>query len=201
VKSIINITLTIALAFMFMGCSSVSVLSHTDLSAPLSDQATVTDEGNVIIAKTNNNVLYHGPKEVEVPEVVEEITDSKWLKKVETLKKLKPAPITVTELEEVILFPYDSSIITNVEMVKVNKIVDMLKEYPDTLVMVMAYASIEGSEKYNMGLAYKRSESVRKELVDKGIDMKRITYRAFGETDIFGSTLETNRRAVVINIE
>ena len=112
-----------------------------------------------------------------------------------------PTPVTITKIHESIMFPFDSSIIVIDEMIKINKIVDMLKEYSDTIVVVTSYASIEGPEYYNILLSNARAESVKSELIAKGIDANRIDTMGRGETTLFGDLLKLNRRAVVVNVE
>lgn len=187
-KHFINIVLAFALLFMVMGCGSLP-LSHTDLSAPLVDQAIATEEGHVVIAKTSGDVLYHGPREIEVtpvPEVIEVV---------------EPAPITTTKINEIIFFPYDSSEITADEMVKINKIVELLTKYTDTKIVIGAYASVEGSFDYNLKLSCKRGDAVTDTLIAKGVNADRITTLAYGGTDTFSKILKENRRAIVVNAE
>lgn len=110
-----------------------------------------------------------------------------------------PAP-TVTKIREPIMFDYDSSVISSLEMVKVNKVEKLMKEYPDTMVALIGYASSEGGFVYNMDLALARAEAVENALMLKGIESDRIHVNAKGETDIFGELLDLNRRVLVLDV-
>lgn len=119
----------------------------------------------------------------------------------EVIEVVNPVPITTTKLNEVIFFPYDSSEITADEMVKINKIVELLTEYIDTKVLIGAYASIEGSFDHNLNLSCDRGDAVTDTLIAKGINADRITTIAYGETNIFGKLLKENRCVIVVNSE
>ncbi|MDH7516133.1 MAG: OmpA family protein [Bacteroidota bacterium] len=55
-------------------------------------------------------------------------------------------------------------------------------EYPDMEVEIRGHTDSDASEEYNMDLSLRRAKSVKRYLVSKGIDEKRLTVRGFGES-------------------
>jgi len=67
-------------------------------------------------------------------------------------------------------------------------------------VEVHGYASCDGGPEYNLGLSSDRAEAVKKALTTTGKSpfTGTVTTLAHGETNEFGSTLDVNRRAIVV---
>jgi outer membrane protein OmpA-like peptidoglycan-associated protein len=65
---------------------------------------------------------------------------------------------------------------------------------------VHGYASCDGGAQYNLGLSSDRAEAVNKALTTTGKSpfTGTVTTLAHGETNEFGSTLDANRRAIVV---
>ena len=136
----------------------------------------------------------------------------------DTNKVLQTAPCVVDTVEEAIvvvaetkatrinirypiMFPFDSSVITDDEMVNIDSLADTLKEYPDTNVVINGWASSEGAKLYNSKLSGQRAIAVKSALLARGIAKDRINTIAKGETGIFGDLLNLNRRAIVLDVK
>ena len=65
---------------------------------------------------------------------------------------------------------------------ELNRIADIMRKYPKTVIQVEGYTDSSGSEQYNMDLSQRRAESVKNILVSKGIASSRIRTIGFGET-------------------
>lgn len=58
----------------------------------------------------------------------------------------------------------------------------LMMENPEIIVEIQSHTDNKGSDSYNMKLSQKRSESVVKYLISKGIDPKRLKAKGYGET-------------------
>lgn len=90
-----------------------------------------------------------------------------------------------------------------------NKLAGILKEYPDSNILVEGHTDNTGSESYNLTLSKNRAQAVTNYLIDKGIDGSRFDTKWYGEAQpkYDNSTAEgrsKNRRvelAIVANEE
>ncbi len=136
-------------------------------------------------------------KRVVTTPVVEPIPEITIMEKVVVLPD---PPITVTKIRENIMFDYDSAVISTLEMVKVEKVEDLLNSYPDTMIILKGYASSEGGFKYNVKLSLKRAAAVKSALVGKNIAEDRINIVGIGSTKLFGDLLNLNRRVLILDV-
>ena len=67
---------------------------------------------------------------------------------------------------------------------KVNKVVQVMNEYPELLIEAGSHTDSRGKDKYNMKLSEKRAKATVDYIVSKGIDASRITYQGYGETQL-----------------
>ncbi|MGB3297644.1 MAG: OmpA family protein, partial [Phormidesmis sp.] len=63
-----------------------------------------------------------------------------------------------------------------------NRIAEVLKQYPSIVVDLHGHTDSRASVDYNQDLARRRAESVRRYLLGRGIGSERMTLRSFGET-------------------
>ena len=63
-----------------------------------------------------------------------------------------------------------------------NEAADILTEYPGIRMEIQGHASADGDDMHNMVLSQKRSESVRRYLVNRSVDPSRLTAVGYGET-------------------
>ena len=63
-----------------------------------------------------------------------------------------------------------------------NETANLLKAGPNAKILLSGHADITGDEEYNVTLAMKRAESIKKYLVSRGIEESRISVVSFGET-------------------
>lgn len=83
------------------------------------------------------------------------------------------------------LFAYNKSEISTEGKQQINDgVIGMMKKYPDDgEVKITGHADRIGSEKYNLALSQRRADAVAGYLVAQGIDEKRITTVAKGESE------------------
>ena len=63
-----------------------------------------------------------------------------------------------------------------------NKMVNVLKEYPDTNVIVAGHTDSKGKAAYNMGLSERRAKAVTNFFTSNGLNASRFTTKWFGAT-------------------
>ncbi len=177
-KNVISVVAIIVLMFMVGACSmdNIRYSGHIDeviQTAPCAVVVETVEEAVVVIEEA---------KVVEAAAPVEIVKN-------------------VIKIKQPIMFPFDSAVITDEEMVKIDTLANLLNENPDTVVVVNGWASSEGSDEYNMALSGDRATAVKSELIAKGIDEDRVSIVAKGETGLFGDILKLNRRAIVLDVE
>lgn len=88
-----------------------------------------------------------------------------------------------------------------------DKLVALLKQYPDLEMRIESHTDSRGSDEYNMLLSKKRAKAAYDYVVSKGIDSKRLLYHGYGETRLLNKCAngvecteeqhEVNRRSIV----
>ena len=80
-------------------------------------------------------------------------------------------------------FAFDSSVIRAEDEQKLEAVATLLNENADIQpVAINGHTCSIGSEIYNLGLSERRAISVKKFLIDQGVEDKRLTTEGFGET-------------------
>lgn len=102
-----------------------------------------------------------------------------------------------------VLFPTNSSYLTDNAKVELDKLAKILSQQRDKKIRVDGHTDATGEENYNNWLSEKRAESVKKYLVDKGVSAARISTKGFGPSKPVGdnktaSGRQKNRRVEVI---
>ncbi|MBF11018.1 MAG: cell envelope biogenesis protein OmpA [Flavobacteriaceae bacterium] len=81
-----------------------------------------------------------------------------------------------------ILFKASSSNLSKSYLEKIDKIKDLLDQYPTISVTIEGHASSDGSEKYNQKLSERRAAAVKAYLVEKGVSEERLSTIGYGES-------------------
>lgn len=79
-----------------------------------------------------------------------------------------------------VLFPTNSSYLTEKAKVELEKLVKLLVQQKDKKIRVDGHTDYTGEENYNIWLSEKRAASVKKFLEDGGVSSSRITTKGFG---------------------
>ncbi len=107
-------------------------------------------------------------------------------------------------IHELVLFEQGSSALTAKGAEKIAEIADVLVEYPDSRVVVMGYASSEGSDATNVDLSQRRADMVRNHLTANRVDPRRVEAVGLGESAPVGDNQteagRTMNRRVVIEV-
>ncbi|WP_197488939.1 OmpA family protein [Flavobacterium succinicans] len=88
------------------------------------------------------------------------------------LSKLLVQPIT---------FGFDNYSISTESKVELQKVIEMMYQFPNTKVLIRTHTDSRHSFAYNMELSRKRAKAVIDYLIKFGVSKGRLTYEAFGE--------------------
>ena len=82
-----------------------------------------------------------------------------------------------------ILFEYDKSDIRPQAAFELDKLVNVMNEYPNMVIFVQSHTDNRGGADYNMQLSERRSQSTVQYVVSKGVNASRISGKGFGESN------------------
>jgi flagellar motor protein MotB len=100
--------------------------------------------------------------------------------------------------DTVVYFRTDKSWIGPMNARKLDRIIELLKEYPQVNVVLQGHTDYRQTEQYNEGLAERRVASVRRYLMERGVNVDRFKGEAFSELVPASKTdLQLNRRVEV----
>jgi len=118
----------------------------------------------------------------------------------------KPKVVKKEFKDENIYFAFDSSDLSDQAQLVLNNNAEYLRQNSSLTVTVEGHCDERGSEKYNNALGKRRAESVKKFLVDQGINTDRLVTISYGENKPVATgrneyAWSKNRRAeMVINL-
>jgi len=81
-----------------------------------------------------------------------------------------------------ILFGYGKSALSAESKDTLNTAVEILNKIPNRSLVVEGHTDSIGSEEYNMYLSEQRAKIVYDYMLEKGLKMKEVTYKGYGET-------------------
>jgi outer membrane protein OmpA-like peptidoglycan-associated protein len=82
-----------------------------------------------------------------------------------------------------IYFDFDKSNITQQAAYELDKLVQVMKTYPNAVIAVKAHTDTKGSEEYNMKLSNERAISAVQYVLSNGIAKERISGQGYGKSD------------------
>lgn len=83
-----------------------------------------------------------------------------------------------------IYFEFNKFNINKASEVELQKIVEVLKMFPELKIVVKSYTDSRGKDNYNLTLSNKRVEATIKYLTDQGIDKNRLSGKGYGSTQL-----------------
>ena len=87
----------------------------------------------------------------------------------------------VIEFNDKILFGFDQSNLTSEARTNLDKVVVVLKKYPDTNIEIQGHTDSKGTIQYNQSLSERRASSVSGYLSQQSVAASRLTSKGFGE--------------------
>ncbi|MEZ0007495.1 outer membrane protein OmpA-like peptidoglycan-associated protein/YHS domain-containing protein [Flavobacterium sp. 28YEA47A] len=100
--------------------------------------------------------------------------------------ELQPIDVIVTPTEVVlkeIFFEFNKSNITQEGAFELDKLVQVMKNNDQMVIMVKSHTDNRGSDAYNMNLSDRRAKSTVQYIISKGIDKSRISGKGYGESE------------------
>ena len=101
-----------------------------------------------------------------------------------------------------VLFDVDSAALKPGSYTEINRVANVLVQYPQTNIQIAGHTDSSGSEAYNQGLSERRAMSVQNALANQGVSPARMQTIGFGETQPIADNAtdygrRMNRRVVV----
>ncbi|CAM4272250.1 OmpA family protein [Zobellia nedashkovskayae] len=104
--------------------------------------------------------------------------------------------INVTFNEDAgVYFDTNKSDVKGTSQTTLNKMAQILKDYPKSNVLVEGHTDSAGPDEYNMNLSKQRATSVTNYLVSQGIDKSRLETKWYGETQPVGDNTTSEGKA------
>lgn len=116
----------------------------------------------------------------------------------------RDANVVAVTFKSDVLFDSGSAALKAGAYQEINRVAQVLTQYPETRITVAGHTDSDGSEAMNQDLSVRRAEAVRNALVAQGVSGARINTMGFGETqpvaDNSSATGKQLNRRVVITI-
>jgi outer membrane protein OmpA-like peptidoglycan-associated protein/tetratricopeptide (TPR) repeat protein len=95
---------------------------------------------------------------------------------------LRPIELNASLVLKNIFFETNSAQLQQVSLIEINKLLQLMTDNPTLKVQINGYTDNVGQPAANLKLSSKRAKAVVDYLVSKGVDVKRLVYKGFGET-------------------
>lgn len=100
-----------------------------------------------------------------------------------------------------VLFAVGKADVNNAAFVNLQKLADYLKQNAERQVLIEGFTDSTGSDSLNLKLSQDRADAVARELVNRGVDFKRITTRGYGKAFPVASNSNASDRALNRRVE
>lgn len=100
-----------------------------------------------------------------------------------TLKMDEPKVNQSIRLDK-IYYDYDKANIRPRAAEELNRVVQLMKDYPDMKIELSSHTDARGSDSYNMDLSQRRADAAVQYIIAKGIQHDRIVAKGYGETKL-----------------
>jgi len=98
------------------------------------------------------------------------------------------------------LFDFDSSTLKPGAYAEIDRVANVLVQYPETMIRVEGHTDTKGDEQHNQRLSERRAEAVAGAVIQRGVNPARIQTIGYGESQPVSSTDALNRRVAVVII-
>jgi outer membrane protein OmpA-like peptidoglycan-associated protein len=114
-----------------------------------------------------------------------------------TIQRNNEQMLTATFKSDV-FFDLNSAIIKPGGLTELDRVANVLNQYPQTMIRVEGHTDQTGSEQYNQQLSERRANAVKNALTQKGIDPGRVTAVGMGMCCPVSSDNAANRRVSMV---
>lgn len=172
-----------------------------DASMTLKSIAAIKKEELAIVEQKKKETMQLADKQkreaaivAEKAKIEKEMAAKKAIVEAEIKKKEKIATIVAAEKDIVkdkdrlliktdpIYFDYDLWYIRKESKPILNRVIELMKKYPEMVVEIGSHTDNRGNDTYNLELSTKRANSTREYFLSQGIPAKRIFAKGYGET-------------------
>ncbi|MFE3869178.1 OmpA family protein [Flavobacterium sp. LS2P90] len=162
----------------------------SDASMSLKSASMIKKEEEIAIQKKKNEEIAL----LEKDKTDKQIAAQKEIEIAQIKKKEKIDNIIASEKDVVkdkdrliiktdpIYFDYDLWYIRKESKPILNRVIEIMKKYPDMVVEIGSHTDNRGNDNYNRNLSTNRAESTKAYFIDQGIVEKRIIAKGYGET-------------------
>lgn len=152
---------------------------NNDASMALKSVEAIKKEQEIALQQKKKEEEATKQKEKELAEVNKKKRIEKLLADEKDVVRDKDRLLIKTEP---IYFDYDLWYIRKESKPILNKVIALMKKYPDMVVEIGSHTDVRGNNKYNLDLSDKRAASTREYFIEQGIPNSRIFSRGYGET-------------------
>lgn len=215
-KVLVTLVLIPTLALGTIGCetakkhktatgATVGALAGAAAGAAIGHQSGNRTEGALIGAAAGAAMgggigYYLSRQEKEFDKIEDVDVDSYEAEPATATEPAQPAHLTL-RLDDQVLFEKGSAALTAQGTQKIAEVAQVLREYPESEVIVKGYTSSEGDEQYNLQLSRDRAAVVADTLVANKVNPARITAIGLGESNPIASNETEAGRAMNRRVE
>jgi OOP family OmpA-OmpF porin len=108
----------------------------------------------------------------------------------------------VAKIRQKVLFDFDSFKLDTVAQSTVKSVASLMKEHPDTILVLKGHTDKYGTNEYNQKLSEQRAIAVANALEEAGVEADRISsIEGFGKTQLIPNlSNRENRRVLILSI-
>lgn len=154
-------------------------LKINDGSMALKSEETIKKEELIALEQKKLDLAVNAKKEKDLAETKKKEKIAALLANEKDVVKDKDRLIIKTDP---IYFDYDLWYIRKESKPILNRVIELMKKYPDMIVEIGSHTDARGNNKYNLDLSSKRAASTRTYFIEQGIPARRIFSRGYGET-------------------
>lgn len=114
-----------------------------------------------------------------------------------TIQRNNEQMLTATFKSDV-FFDVNSSVLKPGGYAELDRVANVLNQYPQTMIRVEGHTDQTGSEQYNLQLSERRASAVKNALIQKGVDPARVSAIGMGMCCPVSSDNAANRRVSMV---